>query len=75
MVCPSCEARFAAREPLPRQQDHGRLGRLRNMKAYIGACPACGNVVMSGEDKYCNSCGQRLEWPAWEDDPWDGWEA
>ncbi len=85
MVCPGCEAkgdtgnrplyRLIPRRPKPRERDGKSLGRMERLKEYIGVCPTCGNVVMSCEDRFCNHCGQALDWPEWEDDPWYGWEA
>ena len=29
---------------------------------FIGECPTCGEVVTSVSNKYCDRCGQRLDW-------------
>ena len=69
--CQFCATRTAydtAIEALEKQtpkmvKNKGYLGRINAENIYYGECPACGKAVGSAScKKWCDQCGQSLEW-------------
>ena len=60
--CPECNARELAITALEKQIPKGLSTKFYKWGSYDYVCPSCGYVLETDNKRYCEHCGQALDW-------------